>query len=265
LNFGEIRAQMYAHNLRGYPCLLDWRHSPYTCLKARYYMEFSAVLVWFLQKTPITANMVTVAYVACGFATMILLAVPSRWAVLAAILVAFNKGIFDWSDGALARLRGQCSGKGHILDCYGAIVNDVGLLTGLGLYVATRSGQDLYWLAVPVIPVLYALDLPRFRDHILQTTPPAVQDAQSSDRCALKGAEETPAVSRLSWRGQAFTAFEAILDARARGVDTICAILAMELATDIRISWAVFLFLVFKHIVIYVLQTGRYLASGPDA
>ncbi len=84
-----------------------------------------------------------------------LLAVPNNFTVSIAVAIFFSKGILDWSDGLLARIRNQTSITGGILDPYGALLGALGLQMGLGFYVAQKSEMILYYYLIPLIPFFY--------------------------------------------------------------------------------------------------------------
>ncbi|GAI05541.1 unnamed protein product, partial [marine sediment metagenome] len=151
----ELRKEQYEYNCGLYPYLNEWRKNPYTWLKARFYMEAGALLVYFLLKTKINPNTVTIIYGLLGLVGGILLAIPINQTILIAILIFFLKGILDWSDGHLARIRGQTSITGDILDPYGALLGALGLQMGLGFYVAQKSDMAIFYYLIPLIPFFY--------------------------------------------------------------------------------------------------------------
>ena len=46
----------------------DWFYSPYSCLKARFFIELSALIVSFLQYTPIRPNFITLLFAGSAIA-----------------------------------------------------------------------------------------------------------------------------------------------------------------------------------------------------
>ena len=149
--FKEIRKQQYEYRLRVFPWLRVWKRAPYTWLKDRFYMETASLLVYFLQKTNIKPNTVTIIYGFAGIACMVLFAIPTNTTIILAMLIAFSKGVLDWSDGLLARITGQTSQTGEILDDYGATLNELGFYTGLGFYVAAKTGGLYFYFLIPFL------------------------------------------------------------------------------------------------------------------
>ena len=87
----------------------DWFFSPYHCLKVRFFLELSALFVFFLQYTPIKPNFLTILYVIAGIAGALLLGSAQENLIIAGVIVFFLYGIFDWSDGLLARVTKKIS------------------------------------------------------------------------------------------------------------------------------------------------------------
>ena len=77
----------------------------------------AAVVVYFLQHTPITPNQVTFlsAVIAAGACAMLVLLPGHLWLVAAALVFEFSF-VLDCADGQLARLRKIASPLGHLLD-----------------------------------------------------------------------------------------------------------------------------------------------------
>ena len=64
--FRELRKDQYSYNLNLFPYLNSWIKNPYSFIKARFYMESSAILVYLLLKTTIKPNTVTIFYCLAG-------------------------------------------------------------------------------------------------------------------------------------------------------------------------------------------------------
>ncbi|MCF7878926.1 MAG: CDP-alcohol phosphatidyltransferase family protein, partial [Candidatus Omnitrophica bacterium] len=163
----ELRKYQYDYHTKLYPYLNDWKRNPYTWLKARFYMETSAILVYFLLKTKIKPNTVTIVYGLLGIIGGILLGISKNPTVIIAIAIFFLKGILDWSDGHLARVTGQTSITGYVLDVYGALLNDLGFQIGLGFYVAFKTGNPIFYYMIFLIPFFYAVNLKSFSQAVL--------------------------------------------------------------------------------------------------
>ena len=250
----DLRKQQYENHSRLYPYLDDWKKNPYTFLKARFYMESSAVLVYILLKTKVKPNTVSIIYGLLGIVTGILLSIPNNYTIFIALIIAFTKGILDWSDGHLARITGQTSLTGHILDAYGALLNSLGFQIGLGMYVAYRADALLFYYLVPLLLFFRAGSIIRYSKAIL------FEEISSENNVSLfqdndsqgKNQDNININSLERSYGKYKNLFMGFLDDRARSVDLICLIILLEIVFPINISWLVFLLIVVKYFIIFV-------------
>jgi len=114
--------------------------------------RLSPVVTRLLLPTPVTPNAVTVFGTAVGVAGGLLIGSAGTAGIVAGVLCLLASGVLDCSDGELARLRGESSRLGHVLDVAGDTLVAVALLTGIVLRL-TASGQFPGW------PALLALSL----------------------------------------------------------------------------------------------------------
>ena len=246
----ELRAEQYEIHKRLYPYYKHWKKAPYTWLKGRFYMESSAVLVWLLLKTKIKPNTITIIYGFAGIVCMVLLAIPSNQTITIALIIAFSKGILDWSDGHFARITGQTSLTGYILDVYGATLNELCFYTGLGFYVVTKAGILDYYFLIPLLPLMMAARLIGFSKVILFneiSSKSNINDAlkHNINQSQKKKVYRDPLQSRLAGL------LSEVLNARSRSIDFVCFIILLELLFPINITWIIFLLVTFKHFLIF--------------
>ncbi len=245
----NLRKIHYSFQHKKFPFLKDWKRSPYTFLKAKFYIETSVVLVFLLLKTSIKPNTITIIYGLCGIAGGILLVFSTKLSILIAIFIFFNKGILDWSDGLLARIKEQTSLTGHILDTYGAQLNSLGLQIGLGFYVAQKSENIWFYYLIPLVPFFYAANLMHYTRRVL-SFPEIVSDqlkkfsSEKNKTCFTaiksKNIQKIMLIRKV---------VESILDDRARSVDFICLILFLEVFYDFFWSWIIFCILIIKQFI----------------
>ena len=145
--------------------LSNWKKHPYTKLKSYYYIELGAVLIYFLIKTKISPNSITLVYALLGIVGACLFAVGNNTALFIGIFVFFSKAIPDWIDGHIARMKGQTSKIGGMLDEWGAQVNTICFQLAICLYVAVNTGSDIYYLLGIVISIIPAIN---FRTYVYQ-------------------------------------------------------------------------------------------------
>ena len=145
MNLKTIRKQQYARRNGGiFIDIHNWRKSPYTFLKGRFLMESSSLVVYLLQDTKITANLLTIVFALLGiFGGLLLLINP-----VLAVIIFFFKPIFDWSDGHLAMIKNQTSEFGKHLDFYS------GSIGTMSFYIGVVLGHTYL---IPVIFIIYLL------------------------------------------------------------------------------------------------------------
>ena len=175
----DLRNQQYDYHRKQFPYLFDYIKNPYSFLKAKFYMESSAVLVYLLLRTNIKPNTITIIYGLLGIVTGILLSIPNNYTIFIALIIAFTKGTLDWSDGHFARITGQTSLTGHILDVYGAHLNSLGLQIGLGLYIANNSDTLVFYYLVPLLLFFRIANLYVFSKTIMFDEIPYLYDPSS--------------------------------------------------------------------------------------
>ena len=258
----ELRKYQYDYHNERFPYINDWKRNPYTFLKSRFYMELSALLVYFLLKTNIRPNSVTIAYGLAGILGGILLAIPTNATHIFAVVIFFTKGVLDWSDGHLARVRRQTSITGHVLDIYGALLNDIALQIGLGFYVVSRTDMHAFYYLIPLIPFFYAIKLTNFSAAVLFNDLSKVNflKAAMKKKSHLNIIAKTTEDAKLEVLGKNkkyYEYFASFLDARARSVDFICLLILIEIFTNFSITWIIFIAFVLKGFVSFI--GGMYL------
>ena len=253
----ELRTEQYRYNSWFAPYINDWRKNPYTFIKARFYMEASAILVYLLLKTKIKPNTVTIIYGLAGIVGGVLLSIPINVTIILALFIFFTKGILDWSDGHLARVTGQTSITGHVLDVYGAFLNDLGFQMGLGFYVAFKTGNHAFYYLIPLIPFFFATGLKSFSERILfeeMLMNNFITDRmQKNDNIATSNTtSKNMKANVLGKYKKCYEYFSAFFDARARSVDFMCLLILIETFTNVSITWIIFIALVIKGFILFV-------------
>ena len=245
----ELFLQQYKHNSNEFPYYNDWLKAPYTWLKGQFYMIFSAILVFLLLKTNIKPNTITIIYIFSGILCMILLSIPKEETIIIALVIAFSKGILDWSDGHLARITGQTSQGGHILDIYGGMINELAFYTGLGFYITAHTGRLDFYLLIPLYPLMMASKLIPFSKSVLFdkiSSKSVIENVVNDYEISAKSSSENSAILKLK------TLLSETLNGRSRSIDLVCLIILLELLYPINISWIIFLILLAKHAFIFL-------------
>jgi len=234
MNFRRMRQEIYDYNRKNYAYIFEWPWYSYRKYKAILYMEAASFLVYFLSRTPLTPNGLTFIYMALCLISGVLLAIPLKSAVFAAILIMFLKPILDWADGHLARVKHATSISGDILDSYSAHLSWVVFWTGLGLYLGNSTNIIFYYLA-PLIPAILAVDIyqnahERFI-YVYFTKKEHRNTKVDSDKSKDSHLREESPLRKLKLY------IDKLFEHNARTVDLICLIVLIELFTQMHILW----------------------------
>ena len=140
----------------------DWFKNPYSCLKARLYIEGASILVFIVQNTKVTPNFLSLTYAFLGAIGGIFLASNNQSLILISLILFFSNGLFDWADGLLARLTKQTSELGELLDNWGAQVGTYSFLCGFGIYLYHKNGEEYFAALAIIIVLIKSLDLKNY-------------------------------------------------------------------------------------------------------
>ena len=123
-----------------------------------YMRKFSPYATWVFARLGWSPNAVTLAYISCGLAAGVLVALGGLLTAVAAAILIQGYLLFDCSDGELARWSGRTSATGVYLDLIGHYLGEAALLIGLGLRAQghlTNSGPYVSaGLAAAVLAVI---------------------------------------------------------------------------------------------------------------
>lgn len=156
-NYKEIRKKLYTDvyesELKRFNIDLNkWNENPYTKLKSYYYIEIGAFLTYFLLKTKVTPNSITLVYANLGILAALLMLPGNTTTTLLAIFIWFSKAIPDWIDGHIARVKNMTSAIGGMLDSWGAHVNTLSFQVGICFFLAQNSSSEIYlFLALAIV------------------------------------------------------------------------------------------------------------------
>lgn len=223
----------------------DFKGSPYSYVKARYYMFFASVIVYFLQNRSIHPVSVTKLYVFFGFLAALLLAIPERNAHFLAIFLIFSKGILDWADGHLARLKNKISLTGHVLDVYGAVIHSITFMIGLGIYQYYYFElNEFFLMAIWIYPFCYGTLLTKFSNQYI------LEALSAKMLMNHKGVAQRSLTVRESYFN-IYTFFTKFLDDRSRTIDLVLVIIFMEHFGGPALSWIFFVGVNIKWLAIW--------------
>jgi len=252
VSLSQLRNEQYEHhNDKRFPEMHQLYRSPYSWFKARFYMELSSICVYFLLKTNLNPNTITIAYCLAAVVGAALIASANSSLVIIGVFIFFSKGILDWSDGHYARKIGKTSLTGHILDVYGATLGSVCLGVGLGIFVEARNESILVHYLIILLPIFRILLLTNYSLSILFKK---ILDSDYSHDKASKASEK---IKKVDIRDSSIFSFAYkliynILDDRARTVDFIGFIIILDLYFNSNYTYYLFIIWSIKWCVAYI-------------
>tara|TARA_B100000579_G_scaffold438014_1_gene470881 strand:+ start:7641 stop:8438 length:798 start_codon:yes stop_codon:yes gene_type:complete len=232
--------------------ILDWKSNPYSCLKARIYIELSSIFAFLFQFTSVTANHVSLLYCFSGIVAGLLLVSNVDALMMSGLLIFFLKGSLDWTDGLIARMKNQTSSLGHILDVWGSHIGTMSLISSLGIYCFNISNNNIYLFLVIAILFLKIIDFKLFSYHQL-----FYEFLNNKINLKIKTNE-----SELKKKDTLIVLFiKNFMDDRARTVDPICFFIFLEIIYNLDyFSKIIFVLYFIKTIIIFagIIYTHYY-------
>ncbi len=98
-----------------------------------YMRKFSPRATWVFARLGWSPNAVTLAYIACGIAAGVVIAIGGLPSAIGGAVLIQGYLLFDCSDGELARWSKRTSATGIYLDLVGHYLGEAALLVGLGV------------------------------------------------------------------------------------------------------------------------------------
>ena len=180
-----------------------------------------------------------------GFVGAAFLAIPKVEAHYLAIFFIFSKGILDWTDGHLARLKGMTSLTGHILDVYGARINSLTFIVALGIYEFFYFNNNIYFLgSLFIYPFCYGTLLTKFSNQYILDSITAENFKQNNDYSIT-----TPSIKKQY--SSIFNFFTWFLDDRSRTIDFVLLLILIEHLGGPALSWLFFVGVNLKWIALW--------------
>ena len=238
----------------------DFKSNPYTFFKWRYYIETSSLLLYFLIRSNIKPNQISLFYGFLGILTLVLLALPqdNYLLIYIGLSIAFTKSTFDFCDGYIARLKNQKSLTGFILDEYGAHLNAICFQSGIAFYLANSNQGNIFYYMAFLIPFFYATKLKTYAysclaNEIIENKDKLDMKNYSNIDSEISQENHSLKTDQLKYK-KIYTFFNSILDDRARSVDTIILFFLIEITLEIYLVKFILLFLVIKHLVNFIIN-----------
>ena len=203
MSIAKLRKDQIDLRYKEVPYLKEWLKNPYTCFKARLYIELSAVVIYLCLKLRVQPNTVSVVCAIAYLVAGILIVIPANTCVLIGALIFFFNPALDWTDGALARIVGTSSLSGHLLDVFEAHLGLLCLHSALGFFIANATDIKIFYYLSALIP-FFLLQMPIiFRLSILSmptTTRQRRKKSISTGNLTLQGLKAGWLDSTRSWK-----------------------------------------------------------------
>jgi len=249
--YQKIRKEMYRVQLTRWADLINIK-SPYTLVKAAYYIETASLFLFLTQSIIRSPNFITVLYAITGVVGAFLLNSEQNTYFYLGIFMVFTKGTFDWADGPLARRLNKTSFIGGALDSYGAHVSDVAFRVAF-VYYTLGYFPELMFLFPVLSFILVVTDFRLYSDSqyikvILDTNKNEIRDGVYENDIRSGNNSDN---SLKKW----YLRYVSFLDDRARSIDSLLLILMMDFIFDYDLSillLATSLFIILRAIVMYV-------------
>ncbi len=243
-SYKEIRLINYKHRRDAeeefYVDIDNWFRSPYSSLKARYYIEVSSLIVFLLQSTKITPNQLSIFYGFLGLLSGFLLCLKNDIMIYLGLILFVLKGVVDWSDGLLARVTNKTSSIGHIIDTWGSHIGYYSLIFGIGFICFNNNNEPIYLIVTLLIFLISLIDFKLFCYHqlfyeILNNNVTIKNQLETRDN--LGNNDNNSFIKKVKIFLSNF------LDDRARTLDLICLIVFLGVIFDINLFTKIILYL----------------------
>ena len=248
LSFTQLRKHNYDYRrdeLVDIANIDDWKFSPYSCFKARIFIELSTILAFFLQRTKVSPNQITYLYTLLGVIGGILLSLNEENLIITGCLIFYFKGALDWTDGIIARLKGQKSSIGHILDAWGSDVGHLFFVSGLTVYCYNLTNNILYLFILICFLLFKSLD---FKEYLYKQS--FYEINSNSQNIENEILNNNKIVKKKD--GFIYIVIKSFMDERARTTDSVILVILLNLIYDLEmiIELIIFLYLI-KSLVIF--------------
>jgi phosphatidylglycerophosphate synthase len=255
--YKKIRKTMYDVQLTRWAHLIN-ASSPYTLIKAIYYMETASLFLFITQRVITSPNFITFLYALTGVAGAFLLNSSQEVLFYMGIFMVFTKGTFDWADGPLARRLNKTSFLGHALDTYGAHVSDAAFRVAF-VYYALGYFPELMPLFPVLAFVLLVTDFRLFSDfqYLKIATDTAKKQIRNNDFEHDIRSDNRQHSSLKKW----YFRYTSFLDSRARSIDSLLFVLLVDFVLHYELSELLLIlsiFIVLRAIIMYI--AGVYFA-----
>ena len=129
--------------------------------------KVSPYATWVFARLGWSPNAVTVAFIACGIAAGVVIALGGLWSAIVGAVLIQGYLLFDCSDGELARWSGRTSAGGNYLDGVGHYLGESALLVGLGFRAQGHLTASGDYITAGVAAALLAMLVRAETDNVV--------------------------------------------------------------------------------------------------
>lgn len=222
-----------------------WRQNPYSCFKARIYIELSTIFAFFLQFTKFTPNHISLFYCLSGIIAGVFLISNNSILMVIGLIIFVLKGSIDWTDGLIARMKNITSSVGHVLDSWGSHIGSLSFISSIGIYCFNNTNENIYLFLIILVLFLKVIDFKYFAYHQLFYE---ILNKQLNLK-TIKNNNENEIKKQNSF----FVLFiKNFMDDRSRTVDLICFLILLEIIYNINFfSNIIFGLYILKSIILF--------------
>ena len=203
-----------------------WSQNPYSCFKARIYIELSTLFAFILQFTKLTPNHISLIYCASGIIAGVFLISNNETLMIIGLIIFVLKGSIDWTDGLIARMKNITSTVGHILDTWGTHIGSLSFVTSIGIYCYNLTNDNIYLLLTILILLLKLIDFRLFSYQQLF-------NEYLNKKINLNINKEMDDKEISKPKNFLVLFIKNFMDNRSRTVDTICFLIFLEIFYDL--------------------------------
>ena len=162
MKYKSIRNFVYKRDIKLYKHEFNWDFkfikAPYRKIKTILNIELSSLVLYFVYKTNLKPNHITLFGVIWILMGCILISSENISMIFLGLITFFTKRVLDIVDGTLAHLKNQYSKMGHELDLWAGEINKILLITGFCIYIFNVTDNNTYLLILILIILLNYID-----------------------------------------------------------------------------------------------------------
>jgi len=246
INYKEIRDYQYSSQININKSLginiNDFKFSFYTFLKSRFYIEASVFLIFLSIKLNLKPNFLTSIYFVLGIIGGVFLSISyqSDYFLIIGVLIFFSKGIFDWSDGGLARITKRTSDFGIFFDSWSGKMGYISFVSGFSFYLFNFSNYYGFNSLIFIIFLIIFLICKSMEVNFIN----------NENFINKNYKKKFKKLNRLDKLKKKFNLLKNLFDDRARSIDLICLLMIINLKYNVFLVLSIiFCFIVLKSII----------------